>query len=266
MKQGDTGDAVRVLQQQLLSTGYGFPLVVDGWYGESTEEAVKDFQRRKSIVVDGIAGPKTLALLSGKADPGFISHFDLERAAARLAVPVASICAVNEVESRGHGFLDDGRPVILFERHVMYQRLAAKGIEVEPISRRFPNLIHTARGGYMGGSAEHMRLAAASQIDRDCALESCSWGLFQIMGYHWQALGYATLDEFTTAMRLSESGHLDAFVRFILSEPPLLKALRARKWADFARLYNGPAYKDNLYDVKLARAYDRYATTEGAAA
>lgn len=266
MKKGDTGDAVRVLQQQLINSGFGFPLVVDGWFGDSTEEAVKDFQRRKTIVVDGIAGRKTLALLSGKADPGFLSHDDLKRAAAQLDVPVASVCAVNEVESRGHGFLDDGRPVILFERHKMYQHLVAKGIDAEAIARRFPNLVHRERGGYLGGASEHMRLAAASQIDRDCALESCSWGLFQIMGYHWQALGYTTLDEFATAMRLSESWQLDAFVRFILSEPPLLKALRGRKWAEFARLYNGPAYKDNLYDVKLARAYDRYAATEGVTA
>ena len=41
----------------------------------------------------------------------------------------------------------------------------------------------------------------------------------------------------------------------------LLKALQSRKWADFARLYNGPAYKENLYDVKLARAYEQLSAT-----
>ncbi|WP_328515044.1 N-acetylmuramidase domain-containing protein [Ralstonia pseudosolanacearum] len=34
--------------------------------------------------------------------------------------------AVNEVESRGSGFLPDGRPVILFERHVMYRQLQGR--------------------------------------------------------------------------------------------------------------------------------------------
>ncbi|MNL61260.1 hypothetical protein D3C87_1851660 [compost metagenome] len=37
------------------------------------------------------------------------------------------------------------------------------------------------------------------------------------------------------------------------------KALLGRKWADFARRYNGPAYKENDYDTKLAKAYDHFA-------
>ena len=45
------------------------------------------------------------------------------------------------------------------------------------------------------------------------------------------------------------------------AEPALHKAIKARKWVDVASLYNGPAYKANLYDIKLARAYDRYAET-----
>ena len=45
---------------------------------------------------------------------------DLIAAADRLDVPLASIKAVNEVESSGRGFLADGRPVILFERHVFW--------------------------------------------------------------------------------------------------------------------------------------------------
>ena len=36
-------------------------------------------------------------------------------------------------------------------------------------------------------------------------------------------------------------------------------ALLGRKWDDFAHRYNGPAYKDNDYDTKLAKAYDHFA-------
>ena len=56
---------------------------------------------------------------------------------------------------------------------------------------------------------------------------------------------------------------LDAFVRFILADPTLLKALRAGAWATFAKQYNGPAYKENMYDVKLQRAYARFAAEQG---
>ena len=38
-----------------------------------------------------------------------------------------------------------------------------------------------------------------------------------------------------------------------------MKAFAPNKWGDFARRYNGPAYAENFYDVKLARAYKRYA-------
>lgn len=258
MRNGDTGDAVRVLQQQL--TAAGFKVEADGWFGDATESAIKAFQRKAGLVEDGIAGGKTLTLLnSGKADPRLLSHADLEAAAQRLDVPVASILAVNEIESRGHGFLPDGRPVILFERHVMFGRLQDIEIDASTLAKSYPSIVNQVRGGYSGGAAEYVRLSAATGIDAACAIESASWGMFQIMGYHWEALGYTSAEAFAAAMRESEAKQLDAFVRFIEADPDLLKALKGRKWADFAKRYNGPAYKENLYDVKLARAYDRHA-------
>jgi hypothetical protein len=262
MKKGDTGDFVRMMQMQLIQAG--FKVQADGWFGDTTEAAIKSFQRNVGLVEDGIAGAKTLALLkTGKPDARFLSHADLERAAQRLNVAVACVCAVNEIESRGHGFLPaDGRPVILFERHVMYERLNKNGLDAEALSKLFPFVVNRTRGGYSGSSAEYMRLAAAKSVDYVSAIESASWGLFQIMGYHWQALGYESAEAFCSAMSANEAQQLDAFVRFIEADPELLKALKSRKWSDFAKRYNGPAYKENLYDVKLARAYDRYAAEE----
>lgn len=258
MRKGDIGDAVRVLQHRLNQAG--IPVEEDCFYSEATEAAVKAFQRRVGLVEDGVAGPKTLALLqTGAPDSRFLSHADLERAAQRLDAPVAAVCAVNEIESRGHGFLPDGRPVILFERHVMYERLNKHGLNAEEMAKRYPAVVNTARGSYAGGAAEYMRMAAAAGIDKTSAIESASWGLFQIMGYHWELLGYASAEAFATAMRENEAQQLDAFVRFVEADPALHKALKSRKWAEFARIYNGPAYKENLYDVKLARAYDRHA-------
>jgi hypothetical protein len=97
------------------------------------------------------------------------------------------------------------------------------------------------------------------------AVGACSWGVFQIMGYHWRELGFPAAEEFQMAMFASEGNQLDAFVRYVQNDPALLKALRAHKWADFARLYNGPAYAENSYDAKLAAAYARFAPAEEAA-
>lgn len=58
-KQGSTGQAVKTIQQKLKNWGY-YTGRVDGIYGAKTKEAVKYFQRRNGLTVDGIAGNKTL--------------------------------------------------------------------------------------------------------------------------------------------------------------------------------------------------------------
>jgi hypothetical protein len=260
---GDHGDDVGLLQRRLIRAGY--PVQVTHLYDAATEAAVIALQRTTGLVVDGIAGPKTCAALAtGQRDPKHLALADLERAARTLDVPLACIRAVNEVESRGAGFLPDGRPVILFERHVFWKRLLARRIDPAPFAARQPDIVSLTRGGYRGGAAEYTRLASAESIDAGAAWESASWGAFQVMGYHWERLGYAGIDEFVACMDRGEAEHLDAFVRYIAADDALRRALGARQWAAFARTYNGPDYAANLYDVKLARAYDRYASQPAA--
>lgn len=190
---------------------------------------------------------------------------DFTAAAAVLGVPVAAIRAVTEVESKGSGFVDDNRPVILFERHIMRRQLAATGRKDLPnLESKFPSIVNSKPGGYLGGKAEWDRLATAANIDRTSALESCSWGLFQIMGFHWKLLGYTSVQEFVNAMYRSEGGQLDAFVRFIKANPNLLKALKDQDWTAFAKGYNGPAYETNRYDTRLAAAFAKFNKQEAA--
>ena len=212
-------------------------------------------------MVDGIYGPKTAAALqlNGKA-PEQLSQQDLQDAADDLGVPVAAVMAVSSVESAGTGFLA-GRPRILFERHIFQRQLAKAGLtaaEIKSHQHTHPNLISKHPGGYQGGNLEWQRLDAAKRIHSGAAQESASWGLYQIMGFHWKHLGYVSINDFVERMRQGEAQHLDAFVRFIKADKGLLKALQGRKWAEFARRYNGPAYAQNLYDVKMARAFERF--------
>ncbi|WP_321346613.1 N-acetylmuramidase family protein [Halopseudomonas oceani] len=266
LKHGSTGRAVVQLQRQLNAKGA--KLFPDGDYGDETEKAVRAYQLRIGLVVDGIAGPKTQHALSGGDCCQLLRNSTLLAAATRLGAEVAAVYAVNEVESLGEGFLANGKPKILFERHVMLQRLslqrhdsddpAALKAHAAELAALYPNLVNPRPGGYAGGTAEHQRLAQARMIDALCAPESASWGAFQIMGYHAQALGYTSVDDFTQRMAKDENEQFEAFVRFIEADPALHKALKAKRWTEFARRYNGPAYARNLYDVKLARAYQRY--------
>ncbi|MGU2443282.1 N-acetylmuramidase domain-containing protein [Burkholderia cenocepacia] len=257
LRLGNRGADVSYLQRQLIAAGAR--LDTDAIYGSATRDAVMAFQATHGLVADGIAGPKTWSMLSaGRRDPRHLTDADLQRAADRLQVDLAAVRAVNEVESKGAGFLPDGRPVILYERHIMYRQLAAAGLDADALAAKYPALVNSKRGGYAGDAAEYARLASASQISAACALEATSWGAFQIMGFHWKALGYPDVFAFVDAMKVSEAEQLEAFVRFVLADKVMLAALRGKKWAKFAELYNGKAYAENLYDVKLERAFDRY--------
>ncbi|MBD2204719.1 peptidoglycan-binding protein [Calothrix sp. FACHB-1219] len=54
---GSSGISVRVLQKLLIANGYG--MRIDGIFGPLTEAAVKAFQNRRSLLVDGIVGQRT---------------------------------------------------------------------------------------------------------------------------------------------------------------------------------------------------------------
>ena len=58
-KYGSRGDEVKQIQTKLKRWGY-YNGSIDGIYGSKTLEAVKYFQRKNGLTVDGIAGPATL--------------------------------------------------------------------------------------------------------------------------------------------------------------------------------------------------------------
>lgn len=63
---GNSGDAVRALQQRLAALGY-YTGKIDGSFGTGTAQAVTAFQRANKLTADGIAGQKTLSKLSSAA-------------------------------------------------------------------------------------------------------------------------------------------------------------------------------------------------------
>lgn len=182
-----------------------------------------------------------------------LSERDFIDAAQELEVELPTIRAVDEVESRGEGFLPNGQPKILFEAHWFHKFTKGKYDITHPrLSSKEWN-----KKLYMGGTGEHGRLLAATKLDRESALLSTSWGRFQIMGFNYKDCGFRTLQEFINAMYSGEREQLLAFVQLIKTWK-LQVALQKKQWAKFAEKYNGPGYKANKYDIKLEQAYKRY--------
>lgn len=186
---------------------------------------------------------------------------DLSRA---LEIEEATLRAVAQVEAAGSGFLPppSEKPKILFEGHAFHRLTGGRFSKAHP-DLSYPKWDRKKYSGSLVG--EWRRLEAACQLDRTAALQSASWGLFQIMGFNYPYCGSADVDAFVAAQHEGADQQLALFVKFV-SRPPYLPALRGKKWAAFAKAYNGPAYAKNHYDTKLAAAYKRWSTTlDGAA-
>lgn len=173
----------------------------------------------------------------------------IQEAATDLGVEPAVIRAVDEVESRGDGF-EDGRVKILFERHKFHQFTRGK------YDASHPDISNEEAGGYGRGS-QYARFSRAFELDPEAAMKSASWGRYQIMGFNFKAAGFNTVGEFVDAMKVSEDEHLKAFVK-VIKTWGLAPELRMKDWAAFASQYNGPAYRKNKYDTKMAVAYEKF--------
>lgn len=182
-----------------------------------------------------------------------------------LGVEPAALLAVAEVESAGKPFMADGvTPRFLFEAHHFWKHLG-------PGSQRD----RAAREGLARASwnraeqyksqrtdAGKMRtLAQARAIDEEAANKSCSWGLGQVMGDHAVSLGYPSATAMVETMHGDVAAQVEVMARFIRKNLAMLADLKAKRWAGFARAYNGPGYKQNRYDEKMAAAYARWART-----
>lgn len=187
-----------------------------------------------------------------------ISWKDICATAEQLEVDPCAVKAVCQVESLGAGFLESGRPKILFEGHIFWKKLREHGEDPERHAAAHPNVVYRKwdRRQYKGGEAEHTRLEEACAIHRCAALESASWGTFQIMGFNYPACGYENVENFVEDHADCAATHLKAFCR-LLRANRWHECLRSLDWAGFARLYNGPAYAENKYDQKLAAAYEK---------
>jgi murein L,D-transpeptidase YcbB/YkuD len=185
------------------------------------------------------------------------SESDYQAAAQRLGAPVAHVKAIADVESAGETFwIVDGQqlPPVRLEAHWFGKLTGYR------FNARRPDLSSTEWNPALAAATRAgawAQVRAAEALDQRAARQATSWGAFQVMGFNWQDLRYASVDELVAAMQ-TEHGQLDAFARFIEANPALRASLAIGAWRDVENRYNGGGF-NGAYAAKLEAAAARYA-------
>jgi N-acetylmuramoyl-L-alanine amidase len=132
---GTRGEDVRQVQQRLKTWGYGIKSV-DGIYGNETFQAVKKFQQRNGLTVDGVVGPATLRALGlggGRTAP--VSRSEENRATVNNNDVLLLARAIHG-EARGEpyvGMVAVGAVILNRVRHPSFPNTIA-GVIYQPLA------------------------------------------------------------------------------------------------------------------------------------
>lgn len=89
------------------------------------------------------------------------------------------------------------------------------------------------------------------------ALMSASYGYFQILRENYNVCGFDNEQDFVKAMQQSGAKQIDALAKFLKSKG-IQDDINDENWKNVAEKYNGALYKENNYDTKLEKAYEKH--------
>jgi len=242
-----------------------------GVYSKILEARVRSFQKDNNCSEDGIVGNEVWGKLFEKHTESLEGMYGrllndayISKRAKENGLSPAAVKAVVKVESNGRGFQRDGRLKILFEGHIFWKEL--KSVNINPYNFEKGNenvLFKSFTRKYYASSLQYARLNKAKKINKQSALKSASYGMFQVMGFNHKLSGFKSVEAFIKYIKVDEANQLEAFFNFIKNRKGCFEALQAKQWAKFARIYNGPAYKVNKYDTKLDKNYNASSLAKG---
>ena len=184
----------------------------------------------------------------------------VKKVAKENDIPWELLAAMIEIESNGRtSALVNGRrePLIRFEGHYFDRRLQGS----DKALARKRGLANPKGGRVKNPRSQQARwdklLIPASDINEQAALESCSWGVGQVMGAHWKRLGYRSVQDMVRRCRTDFEGQVDIMVKYFHAFG-LIDEFQRYDYKGIARGYNGAHYWKNKYDQKLKYAATRY--------
>lgn len=169
-------------------------------------------------------------------------------------LPFEVLMAIIEVETPGSGFdPKTGKILIQFEpswfrKHEPFAPTGAWSVNKVDVQ-----------------SKEWIAFNDAFKIYPESAMKSTSIGLPQIMGFHFERLGYKSVGEMYDDFKKGEYQQLLALFRFILSDGELTKAVREKDYHMIAYIYNGSKYREMAkkwgrepYDISLRKSTEKW--------
>lgn len=199
-------------------------------------------------------------LPAGLAHPPKLNDADMQQAADSLGVEVEAVKAVAQVESSVDGFQDGRRPTIRYELHQFSGRTHGAYLTSHPWLAQ-PTWKDGHKYHEHAQTGEYSMLYNAMILGGQCgkvaeAIQSTSWGRFQVMGFNFSMGGWTSELQFALDMFKSEGNQLKAFMGFI-KQNHLQKKLNVHDWVGFATSYNGGG-KAKAYGKALQDAYDQF--------
>jgi len=242
-----------------------------------TPGGVKVDHETKAPVTTGAKPPATGTLdlsFLGEFVGGEVTKADIAAAATELKCDADLIYAIARQESAHSSFITlEGRqvPTILYERHWFRKLTSPKGKppspyekdhhricgpayhltgRLDPKDKKSPIVDKVTKAAPVDddvygppGLHQYQRLVEAYGLDKSAALQSASWGKFQIMGFNYKNAGFGDVFAFVKAMSTGDPAHIKAFLKFAKSNALLLEGLRTRNFEKIAEGHNGASWK-----------------------
>ncbi|HEY8101306.1 MAG TPA: N-acetylmuramidase family protein [Burkholderiaceae bacterium] len=190
-----------------------------------------------------------------------ISENQFQTIAERLGCEIAAVKAVTYTETGGGGYLENGLPKILYERHKFY-RFTKPTSGPHPFTK-FPDICNPTPGGYKGGIHEYERLIKAAKLNKEAAIKSCSWGAFQVLAEYHKEMKYLTAAEVANKCMRSIDDQIEIFIAYLTSVSHAAKRALIRKdWVKFTAAYNGDDWDSTNpdYPGKMENYYNEFKT------
>lgn len=180
----------------------------------------------------------------------------IEKFAARIRCDADVLRAILQVESGGDDYDDQGRLIILPEKHIFHRKLP-KGLRNKALAlglsaRKWKRANYKGLGG-KGSNRRWALMTRWSKLNEKAALLSASYAAPQIMGFNHKICGYDSVSDFVLALSQNSAASAEAFLKF-LENSGLADELRDKDWAAIARRYNGSG-QVTKYSGMMRRAY-----------